>query len=373
MPSGPTVFVLLPNQISYARKIMRGVRAYADAHCTWWVRCGTVPKVEVLRKLNPGPDGGIIGFFSQRDQEAVVVEEHKVAAVNVSFRLPQSRLPRVIAGSEEAGRRAAQHLLERGFRHFAFAGPLELAYAEARQRGFRETLTEAGFNVNTAPTKIEQRHAWLEGLPKPVGVLGADDREAERLVDFCGELDIAVPEEVAVIGVDNDADTCEASHIPLTSVDTRGYEVGYRAAALLASLMAGEPPPTEPVLIPCGEVVVRRSTDTVAVDDPDLAFTMRYIREHACDPLRIDEIMEHLTIARRSLERRFKATFGRTLHDEIRRVQLERARELLTMTDLLVPEVAHRVGFADDRMFTKVFGKAIGVPPGRYRHENRRR
>jgi len=131
MPQGPTIFVLVPMQNGYARKIARGVRAYAVAHEKWWVRCGNLPGIPTLRKLNPGPGGGIIGFFGDPEAEAIVLDEHRVPAVNVSFRNTESRMARVLPDNVEVGRRAAQHLLDRGFRSFAFAGPISLGYAHA--------------------------------------------------------------------------------------------------------------------------------------------------------------------------------------------------------------------------------------------------
>jgi len=371
VPTGPMVMVLVPMQDRFARQIVRGARAYVVAHQPWWLRCGGLTSVDGLRKLCAAADG-VVAFFGNPDHEQAVLDAG-VPAVNVSSRLADTRLPLVQPDHRAIGRIAAAHLLDRGFERFAFAGPVGHGYAAARLAGFEAAVGGAGFTCEVAPQSVALRHGWIAGLPTPVGVLAANDTEARRAADYCHELDIAVPEQVAIVGVDDDPDICESSHVSISSIDTRGFEVGERAAALLADLMGGDPPPQEPILIPPGELTVRRSTDVVAVADPDLAFTMRYIREHACDPLRVEEVLAHLTVSRRTLEKRFKAAFGRTLHNEIRRNQLERARQLLRTTDLRVPDVSRKVGFADDRMFTKVFGEAVGMPPGKFRDANRAR
>ncbi len=373
MPARPTVLVLSQSDIGYARQIVRGVLAYAVAHDRWSVRCGAVPRPEMLETLNPGDDGGAVCFFPSEALERAVLKFYRAPVVNVSFNRPNSLLPRVLADNHEVGRRAARHLLERGFRRFAFAGNLGHGFAKWRLEGFTDELTGAGYDCDIHSAQPKAMPQWLSQSAKPVGIFTSGDGKARQIADFCHDLDIGVPEQVAVIGVDNDTFICESSYVPLTSVDTRGYDVGHRAAALLDELMQGAMPPDEPIIVPCGEVVTRRSTDTVAVDDPDLIFAMRYIREHACDPMRVDDMLEHMTLARRTLEKRFKRTFGRTLHNEIRRIQIERAKALLAETEMLVPEVAGAAGFCDRKLFTKAFGEATGMPPGEYRARNRRR
>ncbi len=369
-----TVLVFAPLEYGYARDIVRGVRAYATAEGGWQLRTGAVPRLEqfarIYRRFKPT---GTVVMAASDEIEQAVMDSFVTPVVNVSSRQVESRLPQIIPDNVGVGRRAAEHLLLRGFKRFAFAGNPDMGFSQRRFEGFSQAVNEAGLGCDEIVVSRDDLRERLDALPKPVGLLACDDRVALGVIDACFEAGLAVPERVAVVGVDNDDYICDSGHVSISSVEVRGHEVGFRAAELLDRLIAGEPPPDAAVLVECGDVAVRRSTDTVAVADPDLAFAMRYIRDHACDPLRVEALMEHLTIARRTLEKRFKAEFDRTLHAEIRRVQLHRARELLTTTQLPIPTIASRAGFCDRHIFSKVFRQTFGTPPGQYRSAHRRR
>lgn len=369
-----TVLVFAPLEYGYGRDIVRGVRAYATAQGGWQLRIGAVPRVEqfarIYRRIAPA---GAVVMAASEEIERALLDSFVTPVVNVSARQIASRLPQVIPDNVGVGRRAAEHLLLRGFKRFAFAGIPEMGFSRMRCAGFSQAVTQAGFDCEEIEVSRDDLRERLDALPKPVGLLAGEDRVALGVIDACFEAGLAVPEQVAVLGVDNDDYICDSGHVSISSVEVRGQDVGFRAAELLDRLIAGEPPPDAAVLVECGDVVVRRSTDTVAVADPDLAFAVRYIRDHACDPLRVEALMEHLTIARRTLEKRFKAEFGRTLHAEIRRVQLHHARELLTTTQLPIPTIASRAGFCDRHIFSKVFRQTFGTPPGQYRDAHRLR
>ena len=361
------ILVLMDPQYGFCREIVRGIRAFADAHGGWSLRWGN-PHVAVLRAMKPDECAGLICFFGSEDTDRVAAREFPVPTVNCSARQARSLLPRVLVDNAAAGRRAAEHLLERGFTNFAFHGIGGHFYSEERGRGFSDAVREAGCTCAVPPAgHLRELAAWLSGLERPVGILAADDRRAQRIIEACLDLGLGVPEEAAVVGVDDDEFLCESAAVPLSSVDTRGWRVGQRAAELLADLVAGKPRPADPILVPPGDVMTRRSTDTVAVDDPDLIVAVKFIRDHACERMRVEDIIENLRISRRTLEKRFKAALGRTLHEEIRRAQLDRARHLLTQTRLDIAEVADRAGFCDRKAFHKVFAEAMGMPPGVYR------
>jgi len=366
----PLILVLAPAELGFAREIVAGVRAWATAHADrhWFLRCGCLPEEPaVLARLKPPANGGAVAFLAGEPWEQAALDHYRTPVVNVSHNRPTSRLPRVLTDNVEVGRRAARHLLDRGFRHFAAAGSESFGFGAARRHGFTEELAEAGYACLDAPHGPKDLPAWLTEAPQPLGVMAISDTVGQQFVDLCHHAGLSVPEQVAVIGVDDDEHVCESTTPPLTSVDTRGYDVGYRAAAVLDGLMHGDAPPAEPVIVPCGEVITRRSTDTVAVADPQLNAALRFIRRRACEGIIVDDILDTLTISRRTLEQRFKKAFGRTLHEEIRRVQLEHARLLLSETELRIAEVAARCGFCDRRAFTQAFGAAFGTPPGRFR------
>ena len=209
--------------------------------------------------------------------------------------------------------------------------------------------------------------AWLQQLPKPVGIMACNDVRGQHVLDACRQADIAVPEEVAVVGVDNDPVICDYCGPPLSSVIPDSRRVGYEAARMLDSIMAGNCPTHRVTMIPPLDIAVRQSSDVLAVDDPDIAAAMRFIREHACQGMTIDDLLKAIPLSRSQLERKFRKHFGRSPQVEVRLVQLKRARQLLAQTDLSLDQVASRVGFAHSEYFSVVFKRHLGETPGQYR------
>jgi LacI family transcriptional regulator len=217
---------------------------------------------------------------------------------------------------------------------------------------------------------------WLTLLHKPVGVLAPNDVWAYQLLEVCRQKALRVPDDVALVGVDNDDLLCGLARPPLTSVATPAERVGYEAAALLDRLMAspgradGAPP--LPPLPPLG-VVARQSTDVLMVDDPAVAAAVRFIRERACTPIGVEDLLRAVPLPRRTLERRFRAALGRGPGEEIRRTRVERARYLLGASRSSMGEVARAAGFADAKHFCVAFRRHTGQSPSSYRREFRHR
>jgi LacI family transcriptional regulator len=212
---------------------------------------------------------------------------------------------------------------------------------------------------------------WLQSLPKPVGLMACNDLRAHQVLMACDENDLAVPEEVAVIGVDNDEAICGLSRPPLSSIDQNAEEVGYQAAALLDRLMQGGAPPQEKLIVEPSSVVARQSTDVVAVADADVAAALHHIREHACDGLSVNELLASVAMSRRTLERRFASLLGRSPKDEIARVQVGHVKRLLTMTDYPLAKIAQLTGFGYVESMCVLFKNMVGQTPGQYRRQNR--
>lgn len=372
-PDRPHLLVLLAPELGFCRGIAQGIWAYAAENPRWWVRIGSLPSPAVLARVSQQNLAGVIGFFGTGELERIAMGLCDGLVINVSARMTESALSRVLTDNVRVGRIAAEHLLLQGFSHFAFVPQTGHLYSIERERGFREALEEAGYELAHLCAQIRDLPHWLRALPKPIGLLASTDTRALQIVQICREQGIAVPEEIAVIGVDNDEFLCESTQLSLSSVDTRGDRVGYRASQLLADVLDGADPAAGPILTPPGGIIVRHSSDTTAISDPDVAFAMRYIRDHACRGMTIEQLVDHLTISRRSLERRFREHLGRTLHEEMHRVQMEHAKLLLRETELHVPEIAERCGYRNRRRFSKAFGKTTGQNPRDFRMQSRRR
>ncbi|HXG47249.1 MAG TPA: substrate-binding domain-containing protein, partial [Methylomirabilota bacterium] len=219
--------------------------------------------------------------------------------------------------------------------------------------------------------EVKSIGAWLSALPKPVGVFACYDFRGRQVLDACRRIKVAVPEEVAVIGVDDDEMLCSLSDPPMSSVIPNTHRTGYEAAALLERLMNGEPMRAEAHFIPPLGVRTRRSTDVLAIEDTNLSRAVRFIREHACEGISMKHVLRAVPQSRRVLENRFKNLLGRTPHEEILRIQLDRVKMLLSDTDLPLVQIAEQAGFAHVEYLSTVFKKKVGMPPSRFRELNR--
>jgi LacI family transcriptional regulator len=277
------------------------------------------------------------------------------------------------------GQLCARYLLDLGYRSFGVYGLATEQFFEERCNSFISVVSQEGFSCQSLqqtgdrekPEQWERQQKslvnWLRELPKPTAIMACTDQLGFWLLDACGRARISVPDEIAVIGVENDETLCAMSSPPLTSVSLGGERVGYEAAALLDRMMKGRKTPRKPTLFEAQGIVVRRSTDIVAISDPLLSQALRMIRDRASSGLRVADILREVPISRSSLERGLRATIGRSPNEEINRVRLEHARQLLIETKLTLEQVAARTGYAQAHYFSHCFSKAYSVTPGKFR------
>ncbi|MBN1488283.1 MAG: DNA-binding transcriptional regulator [Phycisphaerae bacterium] len=292
-------------------------------------------------------------------------------------------LPSVFPDHDLVGQMAAEHLLGRGLRHLAFYCADRAFWVERRREAFVRNLAErnCGCEVFAPLTPARgkdrprildrQAAAWLRALPKPCGIFCASDLHAARLSNVCRDCGIAVPEQVALLGVDNDQVMCSVSSPSLSSIDLDSRRIGYEAALLLARLMAGKRRIETEVRIEPLTVVTRQSTDTVAVADPEVAHAVRLIREQACRRLRVAEVAATLGLSPRVLQQRFQKALRRTPKQEILHVRMERAKMLLRETDATAESISRQTGFASLQYFSRSFRRETGLTARAYRSEHR--
>jgi len=373
------VAVLVGTSTDWGRLVVRGAINYAQKHGPWtlWVEPGAIePEV----RLPPGWQGhGIIARVA-----SVAMERHVfkagVPCVNVSaLEVKGAPFPRVMTDLQTVARMAADHLCDRGFRNFAYYGPTHRSGVAYHYQGFVAALRSAGLDCVACRRRPARRrgaswrveHAqlirWLRGLPKPVAVLTWFEECGRAVIDACREAGLLVPEEVAVLASNDDPLLCEACDPPLSGIAASSEQIGYQAAALLDRLMQGKRAPTEPILIEPTAVTARRSTDTLAIDNPALAQAVAFIRTHAAEPIRVSDVVRRAPFSRRQLEQEFQRTLSRSPAQEIRRVHLERARRLLAETDLSIPAVAAASGFNSPEHFARIFKTQCGHSPLKYR------
>jgi LacI family transcriptional regulator len=303
------------------------------------------------------------------------IQKARIPIVNVSNNAPPPGIPLVCNDDYQIGRMGAEHLLSLGFKNYAFLGFMGHAYSDMRRKGYVERLAEEGLNClvwkDSIPAEAENDFAsirkWLAQLPLPIALMCCNDIRAKHAINMLIDLDVEVPDQAAVLGVDNDLVQCEFCDRPISSVVPAFDQIGYSAAELLHKLMSGQTGSGAAILIPPVAVEARRSTDTLAVADPMVQKALSIIRTEACTPLRVRDILTRVPLSRRPLEKRFFQAVGRTLHEEILRTQMEHARRLLAGTDMSVLQVSLSAGLANRNQFTAHFRKHFGVSPADYR------
>jgi LacI family transcriptional regulator len=385
MKEPPHVALLIETSRAYGRGLLQGINGYICDHCSWSIYFQPhgleTPPPRWLRRW----DGdGILARIEDR-QMGETIRQTGLPAIDLRYSVPNLGLPHVGLDNRAVVSLAFRHLTDCGFHHFGFCGlaPGQNMWLDLRRSLFEEIVQKSGatchiFEGPSRPRRAaweaeqEQIAAWIRGLPKPVGVMACNDDRGLQLLDACRRVNVMVPEDVAVIGVDNDEILCNLANPKLSSVDVDTYHVGYAAAAQLGRMMAGEPPPNEPVLLAPRVVVPRESTNVLATEDRELAEAIRLIRAQACEGLRLKDFGRMTTLPRRTLERRVRALLGRSPKDEITRVQLEKAKSLLSETDLPVVTIAERCGFSQPKYFSQVFHAKIGTPPTSYRRDTKR-
>ena len=374
-----SVALLVETSNSYARGLLNGIVSYVRQSGDWSIylpeqeRGGRPPAWLVNWKGD-----GIIARI-ETDEIAQMLRGVRLPVVDVSAARHLHDIPWVETDDEEIARLAAEHLIDRGFRDLAFYGDPGFNWSVWRCQHFQRIVREADCrcHVHQAIPRMDPAYswtreqaslaAWIKQLPRPVGIMACYDIQAQKLLDVCRELDVAIPEEAAVVGVDNDPLVCELSSPPLSSVICNTNRTGYEAASLLDRMMDGEQiGPTSILVKPFG-VEVRQSTDTLAIDDAEVAAAVRYIRENACMGINVSDVLKRVPLSRRVLESRFRKILGRTPHQEIKRLKIERVKRLLTETDLSLAEIAARTGFPHDEYLTVAFKKEVGIPPSKYR------
>ena len=377
LPRRPRVRLTIDVTGSYGRGVLRGVMAFAKTH-NWLVSIGPGwNESDAAAAEDWEVDGLITQAITKRLDGRISREctRRGVPVTNVSNMFGGSTLPSVLPDDAGVGRAALAYLAGRGFTRFAFYGYRDPgSYSQRRRDAFLRAADAAGgqcFDYDAGGGGPADVRRWVRSLPEPVGVLCCNDRLAYTFLSECQRAGVAVPDDLAVLGVDDDELVNTLVSPSLSSVTLPTARIGFEAAQLLQRIMAGEPVGGEPVLFPPGSIVTRQSTDITAVEDRDVAAALVFIRAHVAEPVGVADVAEAVATSRRSLERRFRAALGRTVLSEMRHLRVERAKELLATTELAMPQIARASGFGDATRLGIVFRQLTGHPPTEYRRRVR--
>ncbi len=367
----------------FHRQVLLGIRTYAG-HTKRWLFHNAPPTPTVLRPLTEWNPHGIIAHLDDARVAKRILKLGK-PIVDTGCVLTGLGVPVVDVDHTAVARLAAEYFLSRGYQHFGYFGSRLVHYSQLRLASFRETIANGGFSVHAChieylprlpdqtswkKVNVQVRH-WLKKLTIPVAVLADHDVAAHDLANMCQLLNLRVPDDVAILGVDDDELECQLAFPPISSVAMPAQRIGFEAARLLDRMISNKWVPKESIYLPPVRVVTRHSTSMFAIDEPMVTAALHYIRNHLTEPLRVSTIATALTVRRRALEQKFRILLGRSVLDEIHCARVERAKGLLATTDLLVSQVAEQSGFSTPQRMATVFRKITGVAPGDYRRQTR--
>lgn len=379
----PKVILWVETSCGYGRRLLQGISRYCHLHGPWrfylrpphYSQTG-ITRQELLEIKNWGADGAIVRKL-KNDDEIIALGLPTIASPNIIEQCPH--LPILHVDRVAAGKMAADHLISQGFQRFAFVGFDDMQWSRERGESFAKTVTQAAFEFHIYNGTVSQIHRsrdkeqirlvdWLKSLPKPVGLMTCNDDRGQQVAEACNMAGIRVPEEVAIVGVDNDEVVCNLSNPPLSSVALNSERIGYEVAQLLSKLMTGEEKMVGQRLIDRPtHVVTRRSTDILAIEDPDIAAAVQFIRLSAGRIIQVDDVVEAATLSRRTLEERFRNILGRSILQEITRLRTNHLCQMLMETKMSVYQIALSMGYPSAENIARYFRREKGMSPIGYR------
>lgn len=371
------VLLLIEAPTAFTMKLIRGVTSYSQSHGHW------------LMTLREGCSSQLLPFLDDMSSydgviariECSEVHQRIKAAtlpfVNVSGTNFDQQVPWVTVNHESVARLVVQEFRNNGHTDFAFFGPVRRAWSCQRETCFQKLVSDKGLNFCgtflTHPEKSQEEAEirrisdWLKGLPIPTAVMAANDVCGNQLLKCCHAKGLSVPDQLAVIGVNNDELLCELSYPTLTSVSTNTEKIGYESAELLNQMMSGKVVPPQSIRVEPLGIESRRSTNTTAGADPFVGLAFRFIQQHACDGINVEDVLKLVPMSRTALETAFRQFIGRSPHHEIARIRMERARRMLAESELPIADVARRCGYSTVDYFSAAFKRKEGVSPSEFR------
>jgi LacI family transcriptional regulator len=372
----PRVAIILYASV-IAQDLLRGIARYVRSHRPWQVFLEVGTATAPTTQMEGWTGDGIIAQVRGFPLLNWIVQQKVPTVANTTENLGPKQIPFPAIDKNDEAELAADHFHSRGLRHFAFC-----AHASGVEWGRQQPFVNAAESKGgvchvyqpSSPSlfgsaweeQFKDLCRWLRELPKPIGIFAANDQRGYQIIDACRHAGFRVPEDVAVLGDDNDQAICDLSNPPLSSIQRPHEEMGYRCAALLDAALMGRKITPQP-LLPPARLILRQSTDVLAVDDPEVATAIRFIRQNLSTPFSVKHLLREIPIGRRALEQRFYRMIGRTLGREIRRLRVNRATELLVDTQLPMPEIAKRCGFSSAPRLTEAFHRELGRTPTSYR------
>ncbi|MDZ8120526.1 DNA-binding transcriptional regulator [Pontiella agarivorans] len=365
----PSIKKVMMIQSNYDTETHKGI-ARAAQELGWHLNVSMMNAFQIPKHWK---GDGIICSMDNNRQLEEFIRNAGLPCVDLSEWRSDLHLPRVSADNKRIGQMAAEHFRAFGHHSFAYISYRQHPVSEARYQGFKKELIENGI---AAPSRLVGRHSqdeimqWLDTLAKPSSILAYNDVDAAWLLSNCMEAGYRVPEDFAILGVDNNLLICEHQPVPLSSINHDHERIGYEGAQLLAQIMNGIPPKQGIIYIEPAGITQRASTNALATNDPLVRQAMSYLIENLRHAIGTPEIAAELGVSRRTLEQRFRATLGSSIHRKLTEQRLKKAENLLCTSQHSVEEIAALCGFCHAPHLSRVFKKEYGLPPLAYRKAN---
>jgi LacI family transcriptional regulator len=378
------IILLIDFAESYSKSLLKGISKYSREYGPW-IFCRmplfhreTVGIDGILKwALEWGADGVIGQLYNDPDIEKIVKAGIPVIAQDFKERFTE--IPNITGAYREAGVMAADYFLKKGFKNFAFYGFSDIVWSRERAEGFEERLNKKGHRVHYFEHKKARStelwyykpsslSRWLKSLPKPIALMACDDNQGQHITEACRHSGIRIPEEVAVLGVDNDEMICELSDPPLSSIGQDAEKGGYDAARLMDHMIRNGMVGFHDILVKPTQVITRHSTDIYATNDNYIASSLKYIHQNIDKNLHVDEVVKQVPLSRRALEKRFQDITGYPIYKYIFNLRIEKFTQKLLETDMTVFEIAMDMGLNDSKNIARQFRQVKGCTPIEYRN-----
>jgi LacI family transcriptional regulator len=378
----PRIILLVETSHEYGRGLLRGIAKYSRIHGPWSFITGAPHycRADILRHSKAirhyKPDGLIV----REPRNLQVFFDLKIPFI-VSPIQPSAKIPAIVSNAELIAQMAATHLIERGFRRFAFCGFSDMIWSRDRRNAFRRIIESRGDEfrcfertvsglVNPLSKEYGLLLAWLRSLPKSLGVMSCNDDMGRIVLQGCKTMSIPVPEQMAVIGVDNDHTICELTDPPLSSVALDAEMAGFQAAELLDRLIHGEKMNGQIIDHHPSMVVSRQSTDILSIEDTTVREALQYIRMNSKDPIQVADVAQAVGISRRFLHEKFRQSLGYSVSHQIKRIRVDHIIHMLLETRLPIAQIAATLNFTSTEHISRYFRDAMGTSPNEYRKQN---
>lgn len=375
----PRIALLIETSNAYARGLLEGIAAFMRERRTWAIDLSEHERgASDPAWLRDWKGDGIIARI-ENPVIAAAVAGRKLPTVDLSAARLLVDVPCVETDNKAIAELGVSHLVDRGFRRLGFCGLNAYKWSVDRMEHFASAAKSRGCEchlhvlrkqtVRAADWLVDQQDLakWVAKLPKPIGIMACYDPRGRQVLDACRAVCARVPDDVAVVGVDNDAVLCDLADPPLSSIAPDAHRTGYTGAQLLDQMLRGHRVGNKTHLIPPIKIVTRRSSDALAIKDPDITTVLRFIRDNACKGIQVDDLLRQAPLSRRMLESRFTQLLGRSPHQEILRCKIERAKELLRETDWPLKAIARECGVSHTEYLSVVFKRATGQSPSEFR------